>query len=123
MSDAGAATRTARTERGQHGQASVEVVALVPVVVGVVLTLLQVLAAGAAGEHAGHAAEAGAVALLQRTDPRAAARAALPDWEAGRMRVRVRGDEVSVRVRPRTLVPGLAGLLEHTARARAGAGS
>ena len=110
-------------DRRQGGQASVELVALLPLAVAVVLLALQVLAAGAARERAGHAAEAGAVALLQHDDPREAARDALPGWSAHRLRVRVRGNEVTVRVQPVTLVPGLAARLASTVSARAGAGS
>lgn len=109
--------------RGAAGQASVELVALVPVAVTVVLTLLQVLAAGAARERAGHAAEAGAVAMLQKGDVKQAVREALPGWSARRMHLRVRGSDVTVRVEPVTLVPGLAPLLASTVRARAGDGS
>lgn len=105
------------------GQASVELVALIPVAVTVVLALMQVLAAGAARERAGHAAEAGAVALLQGADPRRAVREALPGWSPHRLRVRIDGDDVAVRVRPITLVPGLAALLTSTVHAHAGGGA
>lgn len=104
----------------QRGQASVELVAMVPVAVLVLMTVLQVLAAGAARELAGHAAGAGAVALLERGDARAAARDAVPDWTEEGMRVTVRGARVSVTLRPPTLVPGLAGMLTSTVRADAG---
>lgn len=107
----------------ERGQASVELVAMLPVGVVVMLTALQVLAAGVAYELAGHAAGAGAVALLESRDPKGAARDAIPDWSRGDLRVRVRGSVVSVRLRPRTLVPGLAGLLESTSRADAGKAS
>jgi len=104
----------------QHGQASVELVAMLPVVVVVMLAALQLLAAGATRELAGHAAGAGAVALLQRTDARDAARDAVPGWSRKRMAITVRGPAVTVRMRPPTLVPGLAALLESTVRADAG---
>ena len=104
------------------GQASVELVALLPVGVLVVLVLLQVLAAGAAREQSGHAAEAGAVALLQHDDAREAASWAIGSGAAHRVRVRVRGDLVTVRVRPVTVLPGLAGRLVSTAQAHAGGG-
>ena len=107
----------------ERGQASVELVAMLPVAAVVMLTALQVLAAGATHELAGHAAGAGAVALLESRDTEDAARDAVPDWSRGAMRVTVKGSVVSVRLRPRTLVPGLAGKLESTSRADAGDGS
>ena len=102
------------------GQASVELVALAPLLLAAVLAVSQLLAAGAAQELADHAAEAGAVALLQHTDPAAAARDAVPGWSRGRVDVRVDGRRVRVRVRPRTFLPALAGLLEATGEAHAG---
>jgi hypothetical protein len=98
----------------------VELVALVPLIVAAVVAAAQVLAAGAARELADHAAEAGAVALLQGGDPRAAARDAVPGWSGGRLAVRVDGRRVRVRLRPRALLPGLAGILEATGEADAG---
>ena len=56
---------------------------------------------GAAEEVAGNAAEAGAVALLQGREPRAAARAALAGWPRERAEVRLAGRRVTVRVTPR----------------------
>lgn len=93
---------------------------MVPVAVAVLLTALQLLAAGATRELAGHAAGAGAIAVLQRTDPGEAARDSVPDWSSARMHVAVRGPAVTVRMRPPTLVPGLGELLESTVRATAG---
>lgn len=109
-----------RAHRLQGGQASVELVAMLPVAVAVMLAALQLLAAGATRELAGHAAGAGAVALLERTDAGDAARASVPGWSRTRMDVSVRGPAVTVRMRPPTLVPGLAGQLESTVRADAG---
>jgi len=108
---------------GQLGQASVELVAMLPVAVAVVLAALQLLAAGATRELAGHAAGAGAVALLERADAREAARDAVPGWSRARLAITVRGPRVTVRMRPPTLLPGLAGLLESTVRADAGTGA
>jgi hypothetical protein len=107
----------------QRGQASVELVAMLPVAVAVMLAALQLLAAGATRELAGHAAGAGAVALLQRADARDAARDAVPGWSRARMAITVRGPAVTVRMRPPTLLPGLAALLESTVRADAGKGA
>jgi hypothetical protein len=106
--------------RGQAGQASVELVALAPLIVTVLLAAAQLLAAGAARELADHAAEAAAVALLQGSDPRQAAREAVPGWSGGRVDVRLEQRRVRVRLRPRTFLPGLAGMLEANGEADAG---
>ncbi len=104
----------------EGGQASVELVALLPLAALVALAIGQLLAAGSARELAGNAAEAGAAALLQGSDPAAAARAALPGWSRERTTVSVAGRRVEVHVRPRTLVPLLAERLEASAAADAG---
>ena len=106
--------------RSESGQASVELVALAPLLLAVVLAAAQLLAAGAARELAGHAAGAGAIALLQGTDPAAAAREAVPGWSRGRLDVRIDGRLVRVRLRPRSFLPALGGLLESTGVAHAG---
>lgn len=93
--------------RGERGQASVELVAVLPLVVGVALGAGQLLAAGSAREAAAGAAEAGAVALLQGRDARAAAGDALPAWARDRGDIDVGGRRVRVRLRPRTVLPGL----------------
>ena len=104
----------------ESGQASVELVAVAPMLLAAVLAVSQLLAAGAAQELADHAAEAGAVALLQRTDPAAAAREAVPGWSRGRVDVRVQDRRVRVRLRPGSFLPALAELLEATGEADAG---
>ncbi len=105
---------------GEAGQASVELVLLAPLVVLIALSAAQLLAAGAARELAGHAAEAAAVALLQGTDPRAAARESVPGWSRDHMAVRIDGRKVQVRLRPASPIPSLAELLEARAEADAG---
>ncbi len=102
------------------GQASIEVVLLAPLLVAVVLAAAQVLAAGAAGELADHAAQAGAVAILQGADPKAAALDAVPGWSQRRMTVRVDGRRVRVRLRPPSPIAGLGGVLEAERHADAG---
>jgi hypothetical protein len=101
----------------------VEVVAMLPLMAGVALLVLQLLAAGTARELAGHAAEAGAVAILQGRDPRAAAREAVPGWSAAALRVTVRGRTVRVRLRPRALTQELGERLTSEAVASAGRSS
>ena len=106
--------------RAERGQATIEMVALVPLCMLVLLAVAQLLAAGAAREAAGAAAQAGAMASRQGGDPEAAARAAAPGWAKDRLRVRVDGRRVSVRIVPRALLPGTARLLVGQARADAG---
>ena len=96
---------------------------MLPLMVGVAVLVLQLLAAGAARELAGHAAEAGAVAMLQGRDPRAAARDAVPGWSASALRVTVRGRSVRVWLRPRALTRSLGERLASDAVASAGRSS
>ena len=99
---ANAQVRAAAMRRlhGSSGQSTVEVVGLLPLLLAVGLGALSLLSAGAAEQAAGGAAEAGAVALLQGRDARAAARAALEGWPERRTRITVRGRRVTVRVTP-----------------------
>jgi hypothetical protein len=106
--------------RGCRGQATVELLALLPLVVGVALVAAQALALGRAHELAGHAAEAGAVALLQGGDARAAVRAAVPGWPHERLAIRVEGRRVTVELRATAVVPVPAGWRRAVARADAG---
>ena len=84
-----------------RGQSTIEVVGLLPLLLAVGLGVVSLLSAGAAQQAAGGAAEAGAVALLQGRDGRAAARAALTGWPSDRTRVTLSGRRVTVRVTPR----------------------
>lgn len=111
------------TLRGEAGQASVEVVGVLPLAVLVALAMGQLLAAGAARELAGNAAGAGAVALLQGADARAAARDALPGWFHGRAEVEVQGRRVTVHLRPPSALEAVARALEASATAVAGPAS
>src|SRR5215213_4691249 len=99
-STSGDRLRPAGGVRSTRGQSTVEVVALLPLLLAAGLAAFTLLNAGRAEEAAGGAAEAGAAALLQGREPRAAARAALPGWPAGRAHVRVDGRRVTVRVTP-----------------------
>ena len=103
------------TARAQPGQASVELVSLVPLVLAVGLVAGQLLAVGYSSVLAGNAAEAGALALAGGGDPRAAVKEALPGWS--RARVSVRGGEVTVELRPPTLLRALTGELDVSAEA------
>ena len=112
--------RGARRARGTGGQASVELVAALPVVLLVALAAAQLLAAGLCREYAAQSARAGAVALLQDADPRAAARGAVPSLPCARWTFASPGAAVSVRVSPRAAIPGLARLLAAESSADAG---
>lgn len=90
------------------GQATVEVVAFLPLVLAAALAGAALLAGHAADEQAGQAAQAGAMALLNGGDPRAAARTALPGGIGDRATVEVDGRRVTVAVRPRLPVAPLA---------------
>jgi hypothetical protein len=104
----------------ERGQATVELIALLPLLLVAALAGGALVAAQAAGEQAGAAAQAGAMALLQGGDPRAAATRALPARIRTRAVIRVRGSRVTVRVRPRLPIAALARPL--TAHATADAG-
>ena len=86
--------------RSSGGQSTVEVVGLLPLLLAVGLGVYSLLSAGTAEHAAGGAAEAGAVALLQGRDGRAAARAALDGWPMRRTSIAVRGRRVTVHVTP-----------------------
>ena len=86
--------------RRADGQSTVEVIGLLPLLLAVGLGVFAFLSAGAAREAASGAAEAGAVALLQGRDARAAARAALPGWPRRRTRITVAGRRVRVALTP-----------------------
>jgi len=102
------------------GQATLELVGMLPLAVLVALAIGQLLAAGAARELAGNAAGAGAAAILQDTDPKAAARDALPGWSDDHVEIRVSDRRVRVRLRPVAVIPGLASRLTATVTADAG---
>lgn len=102
---------------GERGQSSVELVALLPVVCAVALAVAVAVVALSARDVAAEAASAGALALVQERDPRAAAHDVLGKRRA---RVVVRGGRVSVVVRPRFPLGSLEAVL--VARAAADAG-
>jgi hypothetical protein len=102
-----------------RGQATVEAVFLLPAVVVVVAAVVQVLAAGTARERASAAAEAGAVALLQDADPKAAVERAL-GAATKRATFVIDGHHVRVTVRPKAFAPPLGELLSATSEADAG---
>lgn len=98
--------------RGQRGQASLELLAGVPALLLAGLVALQLLATAYTLHLADGAAEASALALAAGAPPMPAARAALPDWAAGRVRVTATGGRVAVAVRPPAPLPGISEALE-----------
>jgi hypothetical protein len=100
----------------ERGQSTVELTALLPLLALLAIGVHALLMSHAAREQAGAAAEAGAIALLQDRDPRAAARDALPT--GARATVAVDRRRVTVTVRPD--VPVLARTLAARATADAG---
>jgi Flp pilus assembly protein TadG len=109
----------ARALASDRGQSTVEMLGLLPLLVAVTLGAVQTLAAGASRSAASAAAEAAAMAILQGGDPTRAARAAAPSWATSRMSITVTGRHVHVRITPRSVLPGLSGLLTTTADATA----
>ncbi len=116
---AGGWARLTSSSAGSPGQATVEFVALIPILVLVVAAVVQVLAAGSAHERAAAAAEAGAVAMLEDADPKAAIEDAL-GAASERATFVIDGRRVRVRVEPRAFAPPLADALASTEEADAG---
>jgi hypothetical protein len=109
----------ARRTRREEGQATVELVAAVPALLLAALISLQLLAAGYSLTLADGAAEAGALALAEGGSAAEAARQALPGWASDSVSVTVRGEEVSVRLRPPSPFGAVADHLAVTSSASA----
>jgi hypothetical protein len=116
----GARFRIARRRAcDEDGQATVELVAAVPALLLAALLSLQLLAAGYSLTLADGAAEGGALALAEGGSAAEAARHALPGWAADSVSVTVRGEEVSVRLRPPSPFGAVADHLAVTSSASA----
>lgn len=87
---------------------------MVPLLFALGFVIIAVLASFSAREAAGHAAEAGAIALLQDHDGKAAALKSLSGWPKDKVNVQVKGGRVSVRVSPRLPLRGLSKRLTQT---------
>jgi Flp pilus assembly protein TadG len=109
-----------RLLRGESGQSAVELVALLPLALVVGLAVMSLLAARTAAGQAAAAAQAGAMALIQETDAKSAARAALPAGARSRAEITLRGRRIEVTVRPPGRLPFLTETLASTAAADAG---
>ncbi|HEX5622402.1 MAG TPA: hypothetical protein VFX51_28520 [Solirubrobacteraceae bacterium] len=103
-----------------EGQATVELVALLPLLLIAALAGAALVAAHSAGEQAGQGAQAGAMALLQGGDPRAAARRALPAGSRRRAAIEIHGRRVTVHIPPDLPLAALERPLVGTATASAG---
>ncbi|MGK2878697.1 MAG: hypothetical protein ACSLFF_09030 [Solirubrobacterales bacterium] len=101
-----------------RGQSAIETVLMTPIVVLCCMLGLQGLVAGGTYVAAGNAAHAGALAGQLGRSPGKAARAAVPGWSTSQVEIRTRGTRVSVRLKPRTIFPALAGLLVASSEAR-----
>lgn len=103
----------------ERGQATVELVAALPALLLASLLALQLLAAGYALTLADGAAEAGALALASGGSVAEAARGAVPGWAEDDVTVSVRGERVTVQLRPPSPVRALAERLVVTSSASA----
>lgn len=103
----------------ERGQASIELLAGLPALLLAGLLALQLLAAGYALTLADGAAEAGALALASGRSAVSAAREALPDWARDGLDVSVRGERVTVRLRPPSPLSDIAEHLAVTSSAAA----
>ena len=103
--------------RAADGQATIEVVAVLPLVLVLGVAIMALLAGRSASEGAAAAAHAGAMALIQGEDAKAAAREAIPGRDAT---IDVSGRRVRVVVHPPLRLPFAPDLL--TGRATADAG-
>lgn len=92
----------------EEGQSTVELVAALPALLLAGLLALQLLATGYALTLADGAAEAGALALAAGRPAAAAARGAVPDWAEDEVQVLIRGEQVTVRLRPPSPLPAVA---------------
>ena len=92
----------------ERGQASVELLAGLPALLLAGFLALQLFVAGYALTLADGAAEAGALALVSGRSASSAARAALPGWARDDVDVSVRGERVTVRLRPPSPLRGVA---------------
>ena len=112
-----AAAPRARRIRAADGQATIEVVAVLPLVLVLGVAIMALLAGRSASEGAAAAAHAGAMALIQGEDAKAAALEAIPGRDAT---IDVSGRRVRVVVHPPLRLPFAPDLL--TGRATADAG-
>lgn len=106
----------------ESGQASLELIAAIPALILAALIALQLLVAGYALTLADGAAEAGALALASGVPAKAAVREALPGWADDDTAISVHGGEVSVRLRPPSLIAAVGDSLVVSSSAAARAG-
>jgi hypothetical protein len=95
----------------ESGQATVEAVVAVSLLVLAGTIALQLLVAGYALALADGAAEAGALALAAERPAKEAVRESLPSWARDDAEVSVHGGEVTLRLTPPLLLPGVGDVL------------
>ncbi len=98
----------------EAGQATVELIAAIPLLVLAGAVALQLLLTGYALTVSDGAAEAGSLALVAGRPAKAAARESLPGWAADGAEISVSGGEVTVRLRPPSLLPAVGDALAVT---------
>jgi len=103
----------------EAGQATIEMLAAIPLLLVAVAVALQLLLCGYALTLADGAAEAGALALAAGRPARPAVEDSLPAWARSRTEIAVRGGEVTVRLRPPSLLGPIADRLAVTSRSYA----
>jgi len=91
----------------ERAQATIEAIAAIPILLLAGAISLQLLLAGYALTLADGAAEAAALAQAAARPAKVAAREALPEWAVEEAEVSVLGGEVTVRLHPPSLLPGL----------------
>jgi hypothetical protein len=97
-----------------NGQATVELLAAIPLLLLAGSVALQLLLAGYALTLADGAAEAGALALAAGRPAKDAAEASLPAWADDESEISVSGGEVTVRLKPPSLLAAVGERLKVT---------
>jgi hypothetical protein len=106
--------------RAEAGQATVELVGFLPLMVALGIGIFSLISAASCAEIAANSAHAGAIAVLQRGDPKTAAIKAIPKRLRKRAAVAVNDGRVSVAVTPSVPIPTLRKLLIGRSSATAG---
>jgi hypothetical protein len=98
----------------EAGQATIELIAAIPLLLLAGAVALQLLLTGYALTVTDGAAEAGSLALAAGRPAKAAARESLPAWAEDGAEVSVKEGEVTVRLRPPSLLPAVGSALAVT---------
>lgn len=101
---------------GDSGQATVETVGMIPLVAITCAVLAQAILMAGFALHADRAAHAASLADSQGRSPTLAARKSIPDWARGKVSVHRSTRFLRVTLRPKSLIPGLDGLVATNAK-------